>query len=72
MTLDQVGSYDGPDLVTFERIRANAPAHTAVIGAGGIRHRDDMAAAARTGASAWLVASALHDRQLGTPFAEST
>jgi phosphoribosylformimino-5-aminoimidazole carboxamide ribotide isomerase len=72
MTLDQVGSYDGPDLSTFERIRANAPTQTAVIGAGGIRHRDDMAAAARTGASAWLVASALHDRLIGTPFVKST
>lgn len=72
MTLDQVGSYDGPDLATFERIRANTPTHIAVIGAGGIRHRDDMAAAARTGASAWLVASALHDRRIGTPFVEST
>lgn len=72
MTLDQVGSYGGPDLATFERIRTSAPAHTAVIGAGGIRHRDDMKAAERTGASAWLVASALHDRQIGTPFVEST
>jgi phosphoribosylformimino-5-aminoimidazole carboxamide ribotide isomerase len=72
MTLDQVGSYDGPDLATFERIRAHAPTHTAVIGAGGIRHREDMAAAARTGASAWLVASALHDRRIGLPFVEST
>jgi phosphoribosylformimino-5-aminoimidazole carboxamide ribotide isomerase len=70
MTLDQVGSYDGPDLATFERIRAHAPTHTTVIGAGGIRHREDMAAAARTGASAWLVASALHDRRIGTPFVE--
>ncbi|MGF6720943.1 phosphoribosylformimino-5-aminoimidazole carboxamide ribotide isomerase [Paraburkholderia sp. GAS41] len=68
MTLDQVGSYDGPDLLTFERIRAHAPAHTAVIGAGGIRHREDMEAAAHTGASAWLVASALHDRRIGQPF----
>lgn len=72
MTLDQVGSYDGPDLATVERIRATAPAHTAVIGAGGIRHRDDVAAAARSGASAWLVASALHDRQIGMPLIEST
>ena len=72
MTLDQVGSYNGPDLATFERIRARAPAQTALIGAGGIRHRDDIATAARTGASAWLVASALHDRQIGMPFATST
>jgi phosphoribosylformimino-5-aminoimidazole carboxamide ribotide isomerase len=72
MTLDQVGSYDGPDLATFERIRATAPAQTAVIGAGGIRHRDDLVRATRTGATAWLVASALHDRQIGIPFVEST
>lgn len=64
MTLDQVGSYAGPDLATFERIRARAPAHTTLIGAGGIRDRADLDAAARTGAAAWLVASALHDRKL--------
>jgi phosphoribosylformimino-5-aminoimidazole carboxamide ribotide isomerase len=72
MTLDQVGSYDGPDLATFERIRASAPADTDVIGAGGIRHRDDLAAAGRTGATAWLVASALHDGRIGAPLAAST
>jgi phosphoribosylformimino-5-aminoimidazole carboxamide ribotide isomerase len=72
MTLDQVGSYDGPDLATFERIRASAPADTQVIGAGGIRDRGDLTAAARTGASAWLVASALHDGRIGLPLAAST
>ena len=71
MTLDQVGSYAGPDLPTFERIRASAAAHTTVIGAGGIRNRADMAAAASTGATAWLVASALHDRQIGFAQSES-
>lgn len=71
MTLDQVGSYAGPDLTTFEHIRANASAHTDVIGAGGIRHRADMTAAARIGATAWLVASALHDGQIGLPLSES-
>ncbi|MGF6380670.1 phosphoribosylformimino-5-aminoimidazole carboxamide ribotide isomerase [Paraburkholderia atlantica] len=64
MTLDQVGSYAGPDLATFERLHAQAAAHTTLIGAGGIRNRADLAAAAGTGASAWLVASALHDRQI--------
>jgi phosphoribosylformimino-5-aminoimidazole carboxamide ribotide isomerase len=71
MTLDQVGSYAGPDLPTFERIRASAAAHTTVIGAGGIRNRADMTAAASTGATAWLVASALHDRQIGLAQSES-
>ncbi|MGF6986357.1 phosphoribosylformimino-5-aminoimidazole carboxamide ribotide isomerase [Paraburkholderia atlantica] len=64
MTLDQVGSYAGPDLATFERLHAQAAAHTTLIGAGGIRNRADLAAAAGTGASAWLVASALHDRRI--------
>ncbi|MFM0201790.1 HisA/HisF-related TIM barrel protein [Paraburkholderia fungorum] len=71
MTLDQVGSYAGPDLGTFERIRASAAAHTTVIGAGGIRNRDDLTAAASTGATAWLVASALHDGQIGLAASES-
>jgi phosphoribosylformimino-5-aminoimidazole carboxamide ribotide isomerase len=35
-----------------------------VIGAGGLRHADDLEAAAAAGADAWLVASALHDRRL--------
>lgn len=61
MTLDQVGSYEGPDLSTFERIRASVPAHTTVIGAGGIRDAQDLARAEQAGATAWLVASALHD-----------
>lgn len=61
MTLDQVGSYEGPDLRTFERIRASVPAHTTVIGAGGIRDAQDLVRAERAGATAWLVASALHD-----------
>ncbi|WP_233836364.1 HisA/HisF-related TIM barrel protein [Paraburkholderia sp. ZP32-5] len=72
MTLDQVGSYAGPDLASFERIRSRAAAHTTVIGAGGIRNRDDMAAAARTGATAWLVASALHDRHIDATRSDST
>jgi phosphoribosylformimino-5-aminoimidazole carboxamide ribotide isomerase len=71
MTLDQVGSYAGPDLDTFERISASAASHTTVIGAGGIRHRADLDAAAGTGATAWLVASALHDGQIGAAQLES-
>lgn len=64
MTLDQVGSYEGPDLRTFERIRASVPAHTTVIGAGGIRDAQDLVRAEHAGATAWLVASALHDGRM--------
>jgi len=60
MTLDHVGAYAGPDLDTFASVRALAGARE-VIGAGGIRHVDDLALASGSGAHAWLVASAIHD-----------
>ncbi len=63
MTLDRVGAAAGPDLSTLARLRALAPDRV-WIGAGGIRDRNDLRSAATTGASAWLVASALHDGTL--------
>jgi phosphoribosylformimino-5-aminoimidazole carboxamide ribotide isomerase len=63
MTLDQVGSGLGPDLATFDRLRALAGARD-LIGAGGIRHARDLDTVSGAGASAWLVASALHDRRI--------
>ena len=63
MTLDRVGAGSGPDLTTFERLRALAPGRQ-WIGAGGIRDASDLPAAAAAGASGWLVASALHDGRL--------
>jgi phosphoribosylformimino-5-aminoimidazole carboxamide ribotide isomerase len=69
MTLDHVGSYEGPDLDTFAAIRAQA-GDRELVGAGGIRHAADLAAAAHSGAAAWLVASAVHDRRLDLPSAK--
>ncbi len=63
MTLERVGADAGPDLATLREVQAKSPA-TQLVGAGGIRHADDLAAAARAGAHAWLVASALHDGRL--------
>jgi phosphoribosylformimino-5-aminoimidazole carboxamide ribotide isomerase len=63
MTLDRVGADAGPDLETLARLRSSAPGRT-WIGAGGVRDRDDLRAAAAAGASAWLVASAMHDGAL--------
>ena len=63
MTLDRVGARGGPDLETFGRARAAAPDRT-WIGAGGVRDAADLRAGAAAGASAWLVASALHDGTL--------
>ena len=63
MSLDRVGADAGPDLAAIREVRAMAPRAT-VIGAGGIRHADDLHAAAAAGADAWLVASALHDGRL--------
>jgi phosphoribosylformimino-5-aminoimidazole carboxamide ribotide isomerase len=63
MALDRVGARAGPDLDTFARLRASAPARR-WIGAGGVRDARDLAAAAAAGADGWLVASALHDGTL--------
>ena len=63
MTLDRVGAAAGPDLATLARLRALAPDRVWV-GAGGVRNRADLHSAATAGASAWLVASALHDGTL--------
>lgn len=66
MTLDRVGADQGPDLPLLREQRARRP-QAQWVGAGGIRHPQDLAAAAAAGAAAWLVASALHDGRLGRP-----
>lgn len=63
MTLDRVGSFDGPDLGTLRDCARRAPRVT-LIGAGGIRDEADLRTAQAAGASAWLTASALHDRRI--------
>jgi len=63
MTLERVGADAGPDLATLHEVQARSPG-TKLIGAGGIRHAADLAAASDAGAWAWLVASALHDGRL--------
>lgn len=60
MTLDRVGSGEGPDLEALAAVRRAAP-DARLIGSGGIRDAADLAHAAASGAEAWLVASALHD-----------
>jgi uncharacterized protein related to proFAR isomerase len=60
MTLERVGADAGPDLETLREVQARSPG-TALIGAGGIRHPQDLEQAREAGAWAWLVASALHD-----------
>lgn len=63
MTLERVGSDAGPDLDTVRELAARSP-HTQLIGAGGIGSEADLTRASETGATAWLVASALHDLRL--------
>jgi HisA/HisF family protein len=63
MTLERVGSDAGPDLETLADVRLRSPS-TFIVGAGGIRHEDDLERARAAGAGAWLVASALHDGRL--------
>ena len=63
MTLERVGSGQGPDLQTLAEVQARAPA-AQLVGAGGLRSPADLQAADAAGAAGWLVASALHDLQL--------
>jgi HisA/HisF family protein len=63
MTLERVGADAGPDLDTLRAVRERAPA-AQLVGAGGIRHAEDLVRARDAGAYAWLVASALHDGRL--------
>jgi phosphoribosylformimino-5-aminoimidazole carboxamide ribotide isomerase len=64
MTLDRVGANAGPDVDALAVLAARAPHVRRWVGAGGLRHAFDLATAARAGAHAWLVASALHDGTL--------
>jgi phosphoribosyl isomerase A len=63
MTLERVGSGEGPDLQTLQAVQARAP-QARLVGAGGLRSAADLARAGEAGAVAWLVASALHDLQI--------
>jgi phosphoribosylformimino-5-aminoimidazole carboxamide ribotide isomerase len=63
MTLERVGADSGPDLDTLREVQSRAPA-ARLVGAGGIRHAEDLVRARDAGAHAWLVASALHDGRL--------
>jgi len=63
MTLERVGAGTGPDVATLREVATRSP-RTQLIGAGGIDSEADLALAREAGASAWLVASALHDLKL--------
>ncbi|TAL94854.1 MAG: nickel transporter [Paraburkholderia sp.] len=63
MSLERVGSFEGPDLAAIADVRRRA-GQRQIIGAGGIRDADDLRAAETAGAHAWLIASALHDRRI--------
>ena len=63
MSLDRVGSCDGPDLDLVEDLHRRRP-DLGYVGAGGIRDAADLAAAGRGPAAGWLVASVLHDLRI--------
>lgn len=63
MTLDRVGSSEGPDLDRIATLATRRPG-VRVWGAGGVRDAADLEALATHGTDAVLVASALHDRRL--------
>jgi HisA/HisF family protein len=59
MTLDRVGTGEGPDLARLETVLGKADGR-AVYAAGGVRGSDDLKRVADTGAQGALVATALH------------
>jgi phosphoribosylformimino-5-aminoimidazole carboxamide ribotide isomerase len=63
MNLARVGSLEGPDLGQLSRFFAEHPDHR-FIAAGGVRDAADLAALDRAGATAVLLASALHQQAL--------
>ena len=71
MTLDRVGSFEGPDVATLRECARRAP-HVTLIGAGGIRDANDLRIAEEAGAVAWLTASALHDGRIGARVRKAT
>jgi phosphoribosylformimino-5-aminoimidazole carboxamide ribotide isomerase len=59
MTLDRVGTGEGPDLSRLKDVLREADGR-AVYAAGGVRNADDLKRAAEAGARGALVATALH------------
>ncbi len=64
MTLGRVGLGQGPDLARVRRIVDAAGPQRRVFAAGGVRHRDDVAALIDAGAAGALVATALHSGKI--------
>jgi uncharacterized protein related to proFAR isomerase len=63
MTLAQVGSGAGPDLVRFSAIRSIAGGRE-IYAAGGVRDARDLSALKAAGASGALIATAIHKRRI--------
>lgn len=63
MTLDRVGSYEGPADAVISRVKEKSP-RTRVVAAGGVRNAQDLEWLETLGAEAALVASAIADGRL--------
>ena len=64
MTLNRVGSHQGPDLDKLSEFCSRYP-HQQFVAAGGIRNTDDLQALEQIGIRQALVASALHSGSIG-------
>lgn len=65
MTLDRVGSGLGPDIALLGQLARRAPA-VQIFAAGGVRASRDLELIAASGAAGILVASALHQKCIGS------
>lgn len=70
MNLARVGSLEGPDLRQLSRFVAEHPDHR-FIAAGGVRDAADLAGLQQAGATAVLLASALHQQTLARDSVEA-
>ena len=64
MTLNRVGSHQGPDLDKLKGFCRRYP-HKQFVAAGGIRHPADLHALKQIGVQQALIASALHSGMIG-------
>jgi phosphoribosylformimino-5-aminoimidazole carboxamide ribotide isomerase len=64
MTLNRVGSGEGPDLERIQDLRRKAP-DKRIYAAGGVRNGDDLDLLSQRGVSGVLIATALHDGRIG-------
>ena len=64
LNLNQVGSLQGPDFKTLEKLARKLPGSCNIFLGGGIRNKEDLRQASQRNVSGVLIASALHNKAI--------